>query len=167
MKTKIRVLWIEDAARFDLAALSAPVHMDDRFFLSVAEDASAGMLKLQEGEFDVVIVDIRIPCGEDPTWIQLHERLCLDHVQTRLGLHLLSTILKDPKAQIKAPPGAFGTLRASQIGVLTVEGESELDESLKGLGVNVYQQKQAGLDEESLLTLILRVVAEDSQRRGE
>jgi DNA-binding NtrC family response regulator len=65
MTQKRRVLWVEDGARYDLVNMAAPVYMDGKYDLIIAEDASSGIDYLLKDTFDVIIVDIRIPPGGD------------------------------------------------------------------------------------------------------
>jgi DNA-binding NtrC family response regulator len=77
---KIKVLWVEDSARLDLPHLAAPIYMDGNYDLVVAETVSDGIAHIQNENFDAIIVDIRIPPGDDPRWIkQYHKSPELDN----------------------------------------------------------------------------------------
>lgn len=169
MTVKTNVLWIEDTALQDLSALSAPVRMDGRFKLDQAESATEGLSRLREQEYDVVIVDIRLPPGEDPGWIQLHRKRRARGVAARLGLELLYVMLRNAAAAPEVRRGGEGLrwLTASSIGVLTVESQRELATDMTTLGIGVYKQKSASLDEYALLILIEEILARKKGRADE
>jgi CheY-like chemotaxis protein len=150
IRKKRKVLWIEDGARFDLPQLAAPVYMDGRFSLAVAENVADALTQLRKGVFDAIIVDIRLPPGEDPTWIELYQKAGRDRVAARLGLKLLENILEDKERLAWVTP--------LKIGVLTVEGYEELKQDLERLGVKVYAQKTSRVPDTILLDIIERVV---------
>jgi hypothetical protein len=157
MKQKSRILWIEDGARYDVAELAAPVYMNVNYDLITAENASDGILALLSGEFDVIIVDIRLPPGNDRNWIDLYNKSGANKVSARLGLHLLYTILghHDAKIVLGVRPE---WIKPDKIGVLTVEGQSEVAVHLKNLKITVYEQKQAAMSETALLELIDKIL---------
>ena len=143
MTQKHRVLWIEDGARYDLADMAAPVYMDGKYDLIIAEDASSGIDYLLGNVFDVIIVDIRIPPGGDKKWIKLHQNSSADKISGRLGLELLRTILGHQDAKIILGDRRPTWITPNRIGILTVENERELDVHLKKLQISVYHQKRA------------------------
>jgi len=160
----IKVLWIEDGSRYDLPALAAPLLADERYALNMAEDASAGISRLLAEEYHVVVVDIRIPPGESAEWIALHQKCGVDQAASRLGLHLLYSILRHPAARISVPDGALRWLGPNRIGVFTVEGRAELSGDLEELGIGPYQQKSASLGEDALLVLVQQVLTVSGYR---
>jgi hypothetical protein len=157
MKQKNKVLWVEDAARYDLAHLAAPVIMDGGYDLVVAENASDGIAQLLQSIFDAIVVDIRIPPGNDKAWINLYEMSGYEKVSARLGRCFLYTILGHPNAEIKLDKRPEWII-AEKVGVLTVESHLELDEDLKELGITVYHQKHSETPETILLELIEKVL---------
>ncbi len=84
-----RILWVEDSARFDLAKIVGPIYRARRFHLSLAEDATSAVRMLSSNTFDVVIMDIRIPPGEDEFWIKRYQDNGSDASQAKLGLLVL------------------------------------------------------------------------------
>jgi DNA-binding NarL/FixJ family response regulator len=157
MTQKCRVLWVEDGARYDLVNIAAPVYMDEKYDLVIAEDASSGIADLLKDVSDVIIVDIRIPPGIEKDWIKLHQDSGSDKVSARLGLDFLYTILGHPDAKIKLGDKRPAWITPTKIGVLTVESELELVEHLKQLQINVYYHKRVEMPEEILLKLIENV----------
>jgi hypothetical protein len=155
---KFRVLWIEDDARFGLAQLAGPVYVHGGYDLVVAGDVSTALARLSGERFDGIIVDIRLPPGEDPAWSRLYVKAGSDKIHARLGLHLLRSLLGHPRAQIrlKQPPPDW--LKPDLIGVFTVEGWREVGEELEQLGIRVYQQKRADLADTVLLHIIERIL---------
>jgi CheY-like chemotaxis protein len=160
MAKKRRVLWVEDAARYDLVNIAAPVYMDGKYDLVIAEDASSGVSFLLEDFFDVIIVDIRIPPGSNKEWIALHKQSGFEKMSARLGLEFLYAILRHPNARINLGNNCPAWITPDMIGVLTVESQLELDEHLKCLQITAYNQKRAEMPEEVLLKLIERVLAQ-------
>jgi hypothetical protein len=157
MKTKKRILWIEDGARHELVRLSAPVSMSDGFDLEIAESASDGVRKLLRDEFQVLIVDIRLPPGDDARWIQLYNECGRDPISARLGGHILHSVLASPTARVplSLPPA---WLTAQRIAILSVESKLELAAELAPLRIAVYEQKRAGLPNTTLLDVAARVL---------
>jgi CheY-like chemotaxis protein len=155
---KLRVLWVEDDARFGLAQLVGPVYVHGGYDLVVAGDVSTAIARLSGQHFDVVIVDIRLPPGDDPDWCNLYIKAGSDKTHARLGLHLLLSLLKHPRAQVrlKQPPPDW--LEPGAIGVFTVESQREIGEDLNLLGIQVYQQKRADLPDTVLLQIIKRIL---------
>lgn len=154
---KSRVLWVEDDARFGLAQLAGPVYVHGGYDLVVASDVSTAIARLSRENFDAVIVDIRLPPGEDRAWIELYGRERRNKVRARLGLQLLYSLLGHPGARVhlKQRPG---WLAPGKLGVFTVESRSEIEEDLKALGVRVYEQKRADLPDTVLLDIIKEIL---------
>jgi hypothetical protein len=159
---KRKVLWIEDGARFDLPQLAGPVYVDGSYDLVVAEDASAGISHLLRNEFQVIIVDIRLPPGDDPDWIKLNSAAGYDKVQARLGLELLYSILGRPEARVKLKDRPTW-ITADRLGVFTVESLPEVEEDLRKLNILVFQQKRADLPDTILLEIIEKVLQQQNQ----
>lgn len=153
-----RVLWIEDGALLDLPELVGPVYVSGRYDLSIALNATDGAGRIAAGEFDVVVVDVRLPPGTDPRWVRVFKERGLNKAQARLGLKLLSSCLDPENAEIKLDPRP-SWLHPSRFAVFTVEGQKELEAELTSLGVNAFQQKKADPSREMLLRLLDRVIA--------
>lgn len=157
MKTITRVLWIEDGARFDLQELAAPVIVDGRFELVIAENVTEGVEWLTKEKFDVIIVDIRLPPGPGEKWIELYRESREKRKAARLGRHLLFTILHHDDAEVKIDQLPKGGIVSSQVGVLSVETRRELEADLTRLNIKHCETKHAGTPNTLLLDLIERV----------
>jgi hypothetical protein len=167
MAQKYRVLWVEDGARYDLVNIAAPVYMDGKYDLVIAEEASSGINYLLKNIFDVIVVDIRIPPGNDNDWINLHKKSGGNKVAAQLGLDFLYTILGHQDAKINLEDKRPVWITPNKIGVLTVESQLELDKYLKELQIKVYHQKRAETPEEILLELIQKILNQtSSHERG-
>ena len=151
-----RALWIEDGARSELSHLSGPVLYDGRIELVLAEDLTTAVEYLLEEEFEAVIVDVRLPPGDDPHWKELHRRAGRDKVHAELGLQLLRWLLEEgPKPGLPKPPA---WLTSRRIAVFSVDCKSEIMSTLDGLGIRVVQQKRADLPDTILRELIDRLL---------
>jgi hypothetical protein len=166
MTQKYRVLWVEDGARYDLAHLAAPVYMDGKYDLVIAEDASAGMAVVLMDRFDVIIVDIRIPPGDEPNWIKLYQGNGTEKIAARLGLSLLYTFLGHPDAKIDLGSRRPAWITPARVGVLTVESQLELHDDLTKLGITIHGHKRAETSDEILLELIQRVLDQANHLSG-
>jgi hypothetical protein len=158
--TRPRALWIEDGARSELSHLSGPVLYDGRIELVLAEDLTTAVEYLLEEEFDAVVVDVRLPPGDDPHWKELHRRAGRDKVHAELGLQLLRWLLaKGPgeaeEGNLPSPPP---WMSASRVAVFSVDCRQEILHLLDELGIEVVQQKRADLPDTILRELIDRLL---------
>jgi hypothetical protein len=154
--TRPRALWIEDGARSELSHLSGPVLYDGRIELVLAEDLTTAVDYLLEEEFDAVIVDVRLPPGDDPHWKELHRRAGRDKVHAELGLQLLRWLLApEPPPGLLDPPA---WIHPKRIAVFSVDCRTEIQDTLHGLGIEVVQQKRADLPDTILRELIDRLL---------
>ncbi len=159
MDKKYKVLWIEDAARHDLPQLAAPVYMDGGYDLVIAEDVSEGAAHLLRSEFDVVIIDIRLPPGNGRAWIELFLDSGNTKTSARLGLKLLYNILgQEPVADYSLVRRNLKWIAPEKIGVFTIESYGELKEDLERLGIQSYSQKHAETSEGALLDFIRQII---------
>ena len=152
---KIKVLWIEDNALFDLQNVLGPIFMDGRYDLAIAETASDGIQRLMQEEFGAVIVDIRLPPGDDPDWVRLYKRPY--GLAARLGLALLYSLFCQEEAEIKhqrIPPW----VSPDRFGVFTVESKAEVQPHLDKLKVSVYEQKTAQTSTRVILNILERII---------
>lgn len=151
-----RALWIEDGARSELSHLSGPVLYDGRIELVLAEDLTTAVEYILEEEFDAVIVDVRLPPGDDPYWKELHRRAGHDKVHAELGLQLLRWLLGpgDP-GTLPEPPAWMSPKR---VAVFSVDCRTEITSLLEELGIEVVQQKRADLPDTILRELIDRLI---------
>ena len=83
MSAKTRVLWVEDGALFDLPQMAAPIYIDGRFDLAIAESVTNAITLIKQQQYHVVIVDLRLPPGNDSEWIELFKKLGADKVSAR------------------------------------------------------------------------------------
>ena len=154
--TRPRALWIEDGARSELSHLSGPVLYDGRIELVLAEDLTTAVEYILEEEFDAVIVDVRLPPGDDPHWKELHRRAGRDKVHAELGLQLLRWLLASAgQAALPSPPE---WMNARRIAVFSVDCRQEILHLLEELGIEVVQQKRADLPDTILRELIDRLL---------
>ncbi len=155
---KHRILWIEDSAFHDLAHLSGPVYMSRKFSLEIAIDASEAISHLSspKGAFDVVIVDIRIPPGNDPQWIKFTGGK--DKNKARLGLELLKMILAPQTSSLSSQYSIAKWVTSEKIGVFTVESSDEIKTELNMLDKIVYKQKKAAMSSGAFLKLVEDVI---------
>jgi hypothetical protein len=172
MKKASRVLWVEDAASYDLSQLAAPLimdgGMDGGYDLTIADNASDAIARLQQSEFEAVIVDIRIPPGDDGDWIGLYYKLGKDRIGARLGRELLYAVLGHKEARIRLGDRRPAWLTPRRIGVLTVESPGELEEDLHALGIAIYQHKTASMPvaSDALLNLVKAVISQSTDNEG-
>ncbi len=151
-----RALWIEDGARSELSHLSGPVLYDGRIELVLAEDLTTAVEYIREEEFDVLIVDVRLPPGDDPHWKSLHRRAGRDKVHAELGLQLLRWMLApDTSPELEPPPD---WVTPKHVAVFSVESKLEIMSVLEELGVEVVQQKRADLPDTILRELIDKIL---------
>jgi hypothetical protein len=142
-----------EASRF-----TGPVYTNGRYDLVIALDASDGVHRVLETEFDAVVVDIRIEPGNDPDWISLWNQLGKDKIQARLGIHLLYSFLNPAEAMVKL--GVIPVwISPVRFGVLTVESYREVEQDLKKLDILAFNQKTANTPKTTLLELIEKIVA--------
>jgi hypothetical protein len=165
MKQKSRVLWVEDEARGGLVQLSTPVFMAG-YDLVVADDASACEDLILETEFAAVVIDIRIPPGNDPRWIAVFNENRLDRYAARLGCDLAATILASPEAKVplKGPKPAW--LSPERVGVLTVERTRDVQD-LQSLGITVIREKQVDTPSTVLLDIVTELIAQTTNAKGD
>ena len=151
-----RALWIEDGARSELSHLSGPVLFDGRIELVLAEDLTTAVEYILEEEFDAVVVDVRLPPGDDPHWKELHRKAGRDKVHAELGLQLLRWLLAGQKTDELPKPPPW--MSASRIAVFSVDCRTEILDLLEDLGIEVVQQKRADLPDTILRELIDRLL---------
>ena|ERR1051326_2680996 len=151
------ILWIEDSALQENTILATPVHLAGKYDLILALSATEGLIKLTEREYAAVVVDIRIPPGDDDRWINMYYSLGGTNKAARLGLKLLEVVLGPPDEYWRDELSA--TARDSgRYGVLSVEGASELARELEPFGVAVCRDKGGGDDPDVLLTVIEEIL---------
>lgn len=153
-----RALWIEDGARSELSHLSGPVLYDGRIELVLAEDLTTAVEYILEEEFDAVVVDVRLPPGDDPHWKELHRRAGRDKVHAELGLQLLRWLLAKVPATDGELPKPPTWMSPQRVAVFSVDCRTEILDLLDDLGIEVVQQKRADLPDTILRELIDRLL---------
>lgn len=160
MESKRRVLWIEDAARGELAYLTAPVYMDGGYDLIIAETISEAISYLEKGQFQVVIFDIRLFPGDREEWMRSFQEAGSSKIAARLGLKLLYSLFLPEHATVPLDPSVLAKtrtwLRIEAVGILTVEDSSELKEDLSALrlSADAHRRKTTDAPRTVLLDLI-------------
>jgi hypothetical protein len=158
---KHKVLWVEDGAFAEMNWMSAPLYVSGKYDLVIAVDATDGLRQLmqKEKEFQTVIVDIRLPPGNDPEFLQHYYDRGESKVGARLGLALLKRVLTDgEKNGIPAPHR-----QVERFGIFTVEGPKELQGDLKQLGLEKIKVCQKS---ETNSKFMLRDIIEEIRARN-
>ncbi|MEO1262727.1 MAG: hypothetical protein AAFZ15_28225 [Bacteroidota bacterium] len=159
--SNLKVLWIEDNADTDLYHLTSPVYIDGRCNLDLAVNASEAFHYLNRRHYDIIIVDIRIPPGQNAEWKRRYQDMTKNQKtnSNRLGLELLRCIFdeKEPKPTLKIDHN----LRRERYGVFTVEQREEIISELSNLNMgNIkYRRKNAMMPHTALLDFILEIAA--------
>ncbi len=165
---KRKILWVEDSARFELAPLVGPVLASRRYDLTLAENTSAASERLLRTRFDAIIVDIRLPPGVHPYWVDIFRGAASDRVNAKLGLALLSWLFgaKEggaPHTRRPVPPLPDGwKILPQQVAVFSVENHLEVSSTLELYGVTVMHEKRPGLPDTILLKILSEVLAQSS-----
>ncbi len=186
-----RMLWIEDSARFELPEQMAPVYYSGKFIFHLAENVVDGINHLRSAErdgkpYDVVIVDIRLPPGEDKVWYDLYKRTIHSQVESQLGLILLYWLFekdlkgnladfrragnpragKDIEERLKELEGiAPPHVDKKTVAVYSVESPLLICPHLEHLGIEVYAQKAIDTPDDILLKLASAVQEESGDFR--
>ncbi len=157
MNNKKKILWIEDGALHDLEEMAATIFVDGRFDLEIAGDVAEGIALLKKYRYHVVIVDLRLPPGNDREWIKIFMNSGSSKSSAKLGLKLLYTILGHPKAMapLKDRPD---WISPNVIGILSVERNEDIAENLNELGIKHFTRKVASLPDTALLDLVQDVI---------
>ncbi len=153
MKKKRKVLWIEDGARADFQNMLGPIYVKGEYDLVVALDATTAIAHLKKTEFDVVIVDIRIPPGEDQRCRELYKKGHGNNVAARLGLEILYGLLAPQTARMKLEP-LPRWVAAERFAIFTVESRTQVESDLELLKITVYRQKTTETTSRALLEII-------------
>jgi len=158
---KPKVLWIEDSARFELNNLTGPIYFYGKYDFQQAENVTSALEFLKVKEYDALIVDVRLPPGNDPYWRELYRSAELDGGGEKLGIKFLYWLLARDGSYPHQPPAWASSDR---IAVFTVESESEVRGSLDELEINLFKQKTTGLADTTLLDLIDKLLDRKSKR---
>ncbi len=186
-----RMLWIEDSARFELPEQMAPVYYSGKFIFHLAENVVDGINHLRSAErdgkpYDVIIVDIRLPPGEDKVWYDLYKRTIHSQVESQLGLILLYWLFekdlkgnladfrragnpragKDIEERLKELEGiAPPHVDKKTVAVYSVESPLLICPHLEHLSIEVYAQKAIDTPDDILLKLASAVQEESGDFR--
>lgn len=161
---KHKVLWIEDGAFAEMKIMSSPIYVSAKYDLVIAIDATEGLkyLRQSDKQFETIIVDIRLPPGNEQAFLQLFKEKGESRPAARLGLALLKRVLKNGKnddiPRVHREPRRFG--------VFTVEGYGELKTDLQELGIEVYHQKGESNDKFKLRDIIEEIRKRNPIPRG-
>jgi hypothetical protein len=160
----LRVLWVEDLARYDYARIMAPVYSSGRYGLTIAADPTEAVTRIAAAEYDVVVVDIRLLPGTDERWIKWYVSGGENKQIAKLGLHLVLSLLYPDHAKVPLLPRERPPwLSLSRIGILSVEPWDEVLNWKKQLGLgddvmafprDAYVEKGADKPRTVLLELI-------------
>ena len=122
LPNRIRVLWIEDEARYQLNELMGPLLYRRIYHLSLAENATEAMRLIRTTEhYDVIIVDMRIPPGEDPAWKMLYQDQGNDTSKARLGQYLIEWMLGQMNGHAEQFSVRPNWIQPQQIAVFSAE----------------------------------------------
>ena len=153
MTRPAKVLWIEDEADSILPHLIVHAELQCGHIVVNAPDATHAMSQLYDDEFDVVILDVRLPPGMDEKWIRRFQGAAGRTETPRLGIELIKEALadNDPKASWLTP---------EKIAVFTVEPPQMLENEMQELGIATYRRKTIDVREEELSDLISAVLGQ-------
>lgn len=158
--TRIRLLWIEDETQHEMQGFIGPLYAALKYDITIAKDASEALLELEK-QYDVVIVDIRIPPGEAKPLQTIYNKHDGDPSAAKLGLLLLRTLLgRVPYSKDEDYiPGAANLhpIDSSRIAVFSVEAE-DLRQELKEMGITHVLAKRASLPRLALVELTDEII---------
>lgn len=156
-----RILWVEEAAQTDYAYWIAPLFIAGCYDIHIAEDTTKAAQLILSKPFDVILVDIRLPPGEDQPWIDLFNSGKSEKYAARLGMALIKSILCIENAPVKlqVPPG---WVTRQKIGILSVESRSSLQVDLADVGEIIHQHKSTQVSETILLDLVNKILKQQS-----
>jgi CheY-like chemotaxis protein len=161
---KIRVLWIDDGAITELAELTGPVYAAGEYDLVVVTNVSDAIDQILSREFDVIIVDIRLPPGENKEWRHLYSGEGQSRTQARLGLELLAACLgRSQKIRIDPLPS---WIKPHLFAVFTVEEKTAVQSELSAVDVKIHLQKTASSKRDVLVGLINTVRSQQMGNPG-
>jgi CheY-like chemotaxis protein len=147
--TRKKVLWIEDDAFNELAVFATPVHLTGEFELDYALSATEAVARLQACEYDAVVVDVRIPPGDDGRWVAIYYKEGASNKAARLGVYLLQNVFRrDEEWAQNLKPAARDKKR---YGVLSMDADAVRAE-LEAIEVTSFRNKKEG--SKVLLSLI-------------
>lgn len=155
---KKKILWIEDGAFVELQSLTGPVYASGRYDLVMALNASEGIRQIMKNTFEAVVVDIRIPPGDDKEWINIYFQAEKNKITARLGLEVLYSLLRPDIAKVKLKKPIPAWVSPQRFGLLTVETKKEEKEMITELNITIFRQKTAELPHTALLEIITDIL---------
>jgi hypothetical protein len=162
---KHKVLWVEDGAYHEVSRFTGPVFTSGRYDLTIALDPSEAMVRLNQQDFSAIVVDVRLPPGLDPAWIDLFSIQPSPPHYRGLGEHLLDTLLDPTNARVKPGTDAAAWIKPEhlrgRVGVLTIESHADIERHLRDVGIlpNFCCQKTALTQHRVLLQLLDFIIA--------
>lgn len=141
-----KVLWIEDEA-YDVASqYSGPVLATGFYDLDIAFDTDEGIAKIikahsENKPYNAIIVDIRFGL-----------------TYSRAGISIIRELLSTTEERHLYPD--LPVIEKSNVGILTVEGNRELEKDLKSFNVEHYRCKDKHSGKTALLDLIKEIVGD-------
>lgn len=160
-----RILWIEDGAFVEYPEMVAEVYVAGEFDLVIAHDVSDGLVQLHGGEFDAVVVDIRLTPGSHPRFVELYNQHSANPAAARLGIALIESLL-GKRADLLDPDEIPVWIYPECLGVLTIEEEGEIGPHLQELGITCYRTKQTRNHSSRLLLEVISEVLANRPRRS-
>lgn len=168
------LLWVEDETQHEMQGFVGPLYAEWKYDIDLAIDASQALARLRQKRYDAVIVDIRIPPGEDECWQEIYNLHGADPSAAKLGLVLLEFLFGQdengsaPKTRLKLNGRDFDLCRLggrpesnldpSRFGVFSVES-NDLEDQLSRLGVGKALAKRARTPRIALVELIDEILA--------
>ena len=162
-----KILWVEDEADGGLVRLRGPVEGLAVYDLRIARNATEAVQELLQDKYDAVVVDIRIPPGDDTRWISQYEKYGANPRAARLGIALLHSLLRPDKAEVTLHESIPDWIRANpaRFGVLTDEGVKEVEDDKVALGILVCIHKPPRPPRTLLLDAIQEILAKASHSK--
>jgi hypothetical protein len=149
-----KILWVEDGARYELSEVYATVSYSGSCTLKLAPDATTAINLLARVPFDAAIIDVRLPPGGDPAWVELYNKAGRDKITAQLGLRILEWLCCpdcDIRRKIKETPRP---VPACRIGIFTIESRESIKSELDKYKIEVYERKTTSTPDTVLLDLI-------------
>jgi CheY-like chemotaxis protein len=119
-----KILWIEDEGKVELIQFKTPL-VRGGYSVDIASNATEAVQFLKEKEYDALIFDLIIPCGDE-----------FETEEYYVGLELLRRLIKN---EIKDVHKKYDPAR---IMVFTVINSSDIHEEIKALGVKTILAKR-------------------------
>lgn len=156
-----KVLWIEDDAFNELGMFATPVHLTGQYELEYAVSATEAIDRLSGTEYDAVVVDVRIPPGDDRRWVDIFYGAGANKKDARLGVRLLQNVLGNDRLWTGGLPAAARDKQ--RYGILSMDRWEDISSDLDPVGVRLYCNKRSSEGSRVLLRMIQKILA---QRNG-